>query len=472
MKHWLLKTSLFLFLMAVLHFGTLRPEYFQAFHALSPFLFAANLLTGAAASCGVLALVCGSVVLLLSLWKRRFFCRWLCPLGFLQDILRAVRKGVLKIVPKRFSCVFFRISFPAGMILALVSFGTLLVGGFTFLWLDPLVILSGAHSAHWCRLLLAGIGVSVLIFPHFWCFTLCPCGGTQELLWRLAHSLQKSKKGTVFSEPLQESKKGTVFSESLQESKKEAVFSENPSQPPARRLFFQSLGVFAAGAVLTAVLKRTMRVTLEKTRGAFLRFRPPGAVPEAEFLARCTRCGACVRVCPTRLLVPLEDIHDATAFQTPTLNFEPKSTEERVFCDENCTSCTQVCPTAALKPVKKEEKKSVRLAQCEFDYELCRRYYQRECSICIQTCPFGALEEVWSEATYSKIPSVNPSLCTGCGKCAAFCPGEPLVRWDADVYSEDIQGEESDETTGKKALKIVPLQKTENENKEGNENIE
>jgi len=32
--------------------------------------------------------------------------------------------------------------------------------------------------------------------------------------------------------------------------------------------------------------------------------RPPGALPEDEFLARCIRCGECMKVCPTNALQP------------------------------------------------------------------------------------------------------------------------------------------------------------------------
>ena len=32
-------------------------------------------------------------------------------------------------------------------------------------------------------------------------------------------------------------------------------------------------------------------------------FRPPGALPEPEFLALCTRCGDCMPVCPVRAII-------------------------------------------------------------------------------------------------------------------------------------------------------------------------
>ena len=33
--------------------------------------------------------------------------------------------------------------------------------------------------------------------------------------------------------------------------------------------------------------------------------RPPGALPEGEFMARCIKCARCIDVCPTDVLEPL-----------------------------------------------------------------------------------------------------------------------------------------------------------------------
>ena len=33
--------------------------------------------------------------------------------------------------------------------------------------------------------------------------------------------------------------------------------------------------------------------------------RPPGALPEDEFMARCIKCARCIDVCPTDVLEPL-----------------------------------------------------------------------------------------------------------------------------------------------------------------------
>ena len=60
--------------------------------------------------------------------------------------------------------------------------------------------------------------------------------------------------------------------------------------------------------------------------------RPPGALTEAAFKAKCTRCLDCVAVCPVALIVPDEQgypmLRDAKA------------------CG-HCGLCAERCPTAA-----------------------------------------------------------------------------------------------------------------------------
>ncbi len=81
--------------------------------------------------------------------------------------------------------------------------------------------------------------------------------------------------------------------------------------------------------------------------GGFIRFlarddtfiRPPGALPEEEFLSLCLRCDECRKACPWGLitLVPLsESIANAG---TPRLRWR---------CPR-CMRCGPACPTGALR---------------------------------------------------------------------------------------------------------------------------
>src|SRR5262245_39841423 len=70
--------------------------------------------------------------------------------------------------------------------------------------------------------------------------------------------------------------------------------------------------------------------------------RPPGALPEAAFLAACTRCGECTAACPVHAIRPLGTEH-GLASGTPALQV---SSVACVMCTE--MPCAQACPTDAL----------------------------------------------------------------------------------------------------------------------------
>lgn len=355
-----------------------------------------------------------------------------------------------------------RIFQPIGIVLALATFGGIFWGGSTFLWLDPIVIADGAHYTSWCRWLLAGILLSVLFFPRLWCFFLCPCGGMQELLWLAASPVRQLVK--FMRSALSRDRNGE---NSPNVPADPQSVPTDPLRSAGRRRFFQTAGVLAASALAVGVLRKVLQDTLAKTSDFFVRFRPPGAVGERDLLIRCTRCGKCAGVCPTHLIETVNDWAKPQIYGTPTLNFDGEGSEDGRFCEENCTRCTEVCPTGALRHVPLEEKSSLKIAECRFQYDLCRRFFQMECSICLQACPYGALEEIWSDEVYAKIPSVASDLCVGCGKCAAACPGEPIIQLDPETgfpvgLGAGIQTKDGVcETTGKKALTMHSLRETE-----------
>lgn len=74
--------------------------------------------------------------------------------------------------------------------------------------------------------------------------------------------------------------------------------------------------------------------------------RPPGALPEAEFLAACTRCDLCVKICPHWAL-KVATRHDAPPLGTPFLH-DPAA-DACARCPES--PCIHACPTGALRPL-------------------------------------------------------------------------------------------------------------------------
>lgn len=97
----------------------------------------------------------------------------------------------------------------------------------------------------------------------------------------------------------------------------------------SRRAFFELLGP----AVVVVGLGGLVRFFEPKAR--FL--RPPGALPEEEFLALCTRCLKCQELCPSIITAVL-----------PTESLILAGTPRVQFGCSRCMRCNYVCPTGAL----------------------------------------------------------------------------------------------------------------------------
>lgn len=153
--------------------------------------------------------------------------------------------------------------------------------------------------------------------------------------------------------------------------------------------------------------------------------RPPGARPEPDFLARCTACGLCMKVCPTGGLQPAWLEAGLEGLWTPRL--VPKIG----YCSYDCNRCGLVCPTEAIRPLPLEEKRKVRLGLAVFDTTRCIPYaYGRDCMVCEEHCPipekaiyFLEVEVLTRDGEVRRIkqPKVDPTKCIGCGVCENVC---------------------------------------------------
>ena len=142
--------------------------------------------------------------------------------------------------------------------------------------------------------------------------------------------------------------------------------------------------------------------------------RPPGALPEAAFLAACTRCGECERVCPVQAIHML-GTETGLAAGTPALDVNLRAC---VMCAD--MPCAAACPTDALE-VPDSLWADVRMARIEINIDRCIAYQDMECGVCARTCPVGndalALDAIGR-------PVVG-AACTGCGVCINACVTTP-----------------------------------------------
>ncbi|MBZ4660024.1 MAG: 4Fe-4S binding protein [Desulfacinum sp.] len=121
--------------------------------------------------------------------------------------------------------------------------------------------------------------------------------------------------------------------------------------------------------------------------------RPPGSLPERDFLKRCIKCGQCVRICPTGVIQPALWEAGVEGLWTPVLDFRAGSSG----CQWNCTACSRICPTAAIRRLSLEEKQGkgpfegvgpIRIGLAFVDRNRCLPWaLDRPCIVCEENCP-------------------------------------------------------------------------------------
>ena len=137
--------------------------------------------------------------------------------------------------------------------------------------------------------------------------------------------------------------------------------------------------------------------------------RPPGALPETEFLKACINCDLCAQVCD----------RNAIRFFTESIEGKVEPHTPYIIAAESacdlCLECTKVCPTGALMPVERMEDVDMGLAVLEEN--LCLPYInQGGCGACYTICPVNAVR---LEA--QRYPKVIADKCVGCGLCEEVC---------------------------------------------------
>ncbi|MFH1462850.1 MAG: 4Fe-4S dicluster domain-containing protein [Pseudomonadota bacterium] len=360
-------------------------------------------------------------------------------------------------------------------------------------WLDPLPLLHrAAHTvvlpladrsvallwpfprqhalAPWTALTLATVLLANLWRPRAFCRFACPLGALLGLIgraapWRIAKRTPAcsdcGRCEAVCPAAAQPSgalrQSACVLCLRCTEACPEGLLSlaprrsaagEAPEPDLGRRA--TALGV-AAGLAVVPVLRLGGAVSGHAAPGLI---RPPGALPEADFLARCIACGQCMRVCPTNVLQPAGLLGGLEAAWTPVLDMRVGTSG----CQPSCTACGEVCPTGAIRLISLDEKLGrgehesagpVRIGTAFVDRGRCLPWaMDRPCIVCQEVCPVSP-KAVLTERVVQVLedgrevalerPRVDPVACIGCGICEHECPvaGEAAIRVDAAGESRD-----------------------------------
>jgi ferredoxin-type protein NapG len=138
--------------------------------------------------------------------------------------------------------------------------------------------------------------------------------------------------------------------------------------------------------------------------------RPPGALREQDFLAACSRCGECVRVCPAEAIKISADAgHGA-----PHIDADTRAC---AACDG--LYCMSSCPTGALVPTPLVR---IKMGTAVWHDGRCTRTtLGDDCRRCVDVCPIGtAAIDLSADGV-----QVKPLGCIGCGLCQQDCPTDP-----------------------------------------------
>jgi len=419
------------------------------------------------------------LVLLVTLFFGRIFCGYICPMGTTLDgtdkLFGTTRKkqpeaGKLRLL--KYIILFFLLGasllgvsfvFVAAPLSLITRFYGLLVHPvLAFLsneilslvqplaeWLDiDIVIFTQITTPRFATQLfiLAFFGalfVLAKVSPRFWCRNLCPSGALMALvskkpLIRRCVSDDCTECGRCanscpMSAIMTEDPRVTLHEEcivcrtcqnicpenaiSFDRVRSEQVF-EKQRFSLTRRQFIYS-GLFGAA---TATVGLTGLNSLHGKPGPGQvapqgLIRPPGALPEMDFLARCSRCGECMAACPTNTLQPVWLDAGFMGLFSPGLNLR------RSYCSPECRMCGEVCPTDAIRRLSPDERIWAKTGTAVIFRRKCLAWeQQKSCMVCDEVCPYKAVEFRKEPGNLVPVPQVREEKCAGCGYCEHFCP--------------------------------------------------
>ena len=479
LKHRIIRRLIqffFLILFIILFYQTrygVDGELPNLFFKFDPLIF---IITSIAYRAIIAATLFSIILIISSLVFGRFFCGFICPLGTTIDIFDALidNKNKRGIVPKNIKYL---------MLLVLVIAAILGVSLLHFF--DPLVILERSLTLILYPIATYFLGfftnltnvsyteklITLVVFivimglgfvtPRFWCRNVCALGGVYAVLakfalWKFSF-LDDCKKCGICTAVCPT---GAIDFEAKKIDSGECIDClrcqyECPTRTISYKLNFKFLPfdikrrefimATAAGLILAPLAKSVLH---QKVDGRLI--RPPGSIPESDFLNVCIHCGKCMKVCLTNGLQPCIFESGINGLWTPRL-------VPRIGgCEKNCNMCGQVCPTSAIRKLGLEEKSYVRMGTAVIDRSRCLAWEQDKlCLICDEACPYNAISSRAETIHGVKLlrPFIEEKICTGCGLCEALCPIEGLSAIQVFSMGEERKASGTYITEEKKRLR-------------------
>lgn len=364
------------------------------------------------------------VTLLMTVLFGRFFCGWLCPLGGFLAIINSLKPKPPPVWTRRLN------SFRTPWLLFVL--GILILGSGWTIFLTPFHLLTEELSRLWRQqvpwlLLLIGLS-GIAIFPRFWCVYLCPTGLLFSFIsrWRIFRAsppincihcgaCEKICPTAAALPAERRTSQDCLLCGRCSEICPVGQFNlTRPRIANAEakdvKTGFTRREVLRAGGAL--VLAGTASPLLARPPGANP-LRPPGALEEFDFLSSCSRCGRCIKVCPSECIKPMSLKAGTAMFLTPQII--PRQNR----C-ELCQQCQQVCPTGAIAKIPIPQ---ALIGRAVIDHSRCLGWSEGKlCLVCKEQCPQHAIE---SDLLHR--PSVTKNLCVGCGGCENACPVDPAA---------------------------------------------
>lgn len=446
----------------------------EAFLALDPLV---PISTAIAGRTWVWSLAWSGVLLAVCVLIPRGFCGYICPLGTLIDLFDGtVGKRVTRFrVEHDGSWVHLKYYLLLATLLAAIC-GVLVSGVFAAIpvvtrgllfTLAPLQMgfLRGWHQVpplgvgQWLSIGLFAAVLGLGLFrPRFWCRYVCPSGAVFSVANLFRASERKVESSCINCNKCVEicpfdAIKADFTTRTLDCTLCQTCGGVCPTQaikfverwnlvdlkvegdPPLREQPFSRRGILAGcavGAASALGIHRLCGADLEHATPETLPVRPPGSVPEREFLQLCIRCGECFKACPNNVLQPLGFEQGLEGLWTPQVVANWSG------CEPSCNNCTQVCPTGAIRAIPLEEKRVARMGLAIVNLETCLPHAGREaCQLCVDECTkagYDAIEFIRVgtktdetgqpiEASGFLAPVVRRDACVGCGLCQTRCYG-------------------------------------------------